>query len=413
MKIAVCKTGTVVWFSGSRHKTSAQAETGDTEGLLRHLVDSGHDVVFFGAWQGNLPAGVQGIPAKVSKQASDEYLTTFTKKSVDAVCTEMDKNIEHLGSFNPRIMIDVCGPGMYFKAMRNAPKMTQAMFRYKWPAMRAMSVLNLPRLAVVADIRSYPVERTVRAGLCEPVAILSQRSSTQHESRVQFIERDAAVDTWWPRPLRSAAELKGSNRRSAIYVANCHVGSGFNQETRLVPHAKVLACTSVSTIAGSGWHHVQEKLPRAVEAVEMSSQQVRDAMLEYSSAPIIAGLGWGRSTKLTELASAGCLPLMYGKSNSTDHCVDPEQNYFKFSDELRWESTRELTDLIKRAHVDPQWRVHQCQRVLSILAPDFRMLDACLAQCRKGLSSHGPINLAKFGGIVNIDEHLSIRRIYV
>jgi hypothetical protein len=156
------------WYSRdcTRNKIGEQ---GETEGIMRWLVEQGHKVVYFGAHEGTVP-GVEFITPSL------EGLDSDSPAAHQIECWAED--IEHLGDLGITHALQINGLAPTFSWIDNpnGARLQSFSVRMCGPWLNALQSLGLPRLCVNNDPRSYPRDQEMSHGWdwVRPTMLLDQ-----------------------------------------------------------------------------------------------------------------------------------------------------------------------------------------------------------------------------------------------
>ncbi len=184
MRVMVTRTGSPYFVQG--HGTSAYGEW-DTQGVVDYLrSQSGIDVCYFGPIRGgHLLDNVLALDVDV--RGFDELT------SGDEIDERLEDPLAQLKEFDPQVCIEVFGatPSWSWPDNPNIAGTHGWCIRYSAPCLRAMNVLNIPRVGIVTDPKCYKrdLEMATMWKNIRPVAVLSQEDRTfkKHMQGIDYL----------------------------------------------------------------------------------------------------------------------------------------------------------------------------------------------------------------------------------
>lgn len=382
--ILVCKSGTVFRPRSSSKSSSSRGEQGETEGLIRHLVDRGDcNIVYFGRYSGDeiLTHSVIGP----SLDAVKPYTHDPASCPASAQDAGFDDDERELRQHDEIVgFINMMGYSATMSIVGN-PKQTivqAAGINYVAPMLAALQRLKIPRICIVTDPRCYPrdQEMTYGWGWARPRALLDQYALGFQTERV-IGGSSFAVHTVYGAPQSWGTLERAQPVLSKVLstcVAHAHVKTGIHKSS-WDPWRSVLRDVPLGfEMWGEGWDDGPfEDEPwvrgpcRADEVSNMLSRGVACPVVEHTRG-FLTG-------KPYVVRAAGAIPLLFGNYDSTgvllplDH---PSRMHYDDSlrDKCEWVSEH----------------VHELENIWDeALKPDFSVLDRLVDDLLAGKSLDG------------------------
>lgn len=362
--ILVSKTGMSFATREQARLGSATGEQGETEGILRHLVQRGDvHVIYFGRMRGEVP-GVTNIAPDT--QGLNEHV----------LCAEQEerwaRDIAALKPHEPIACINVTGPPATFSWARN-PRGAQIQAQgvhYTGPILNAIHKLGLKRICVNNDPRTYPRDQEMSYGWtsCRPVALLDQcaaiKSQTVGGKEYRRVSVYSAAQSWaW---LPEAAPRAFADRVPCNVVAHAHIGDGCAQQDRDSAWRAII--DGDYPIYGKGWEHYTGTLGKVMGPVKPS-----EALQLFHNArctPCVAAVPGFYTGKAWVAYSQGCIPVPFGDGQHP-HTWDPVGRYVGLDNDYE-RCTHGLKPFAAMGEDE------YCTRLLNWgerLKPDWSMLD--------------------------------------
>jgi hypothetical protein len=383
MKIIVTKLGAVLRTTDSG--SAPRGERGETEGLIKHLVDEGHDVLYFGRVEGRLPPEVRVVvphtdgldPYSPAQLQYDMWQLDAEAVASQGFC-DVSCYIQVAGS-TASFMIDsptYCTPRQIDVA-RTGPAKALA---HRW---------KIPIIMVNNDPRTYP--REVEMGTCwpeiAPVALLDNWANAKKRTigGTQFEQRSvhAWSESWGVFP----AIEKTTRSTFAVICAQAHLATGVREEGRRQGWETCLSgalpdCEDFQ-VYGDGWDSLWKVHDRLVLYGDKFHPPVGgiEAMQLYAGARFSPCVGYeqNRSGKAYMIVAAGCVPRLYGDGQDP-HTWDRDGLVVPLDHPSRITSSQWHVDPINETEWQT-WRDEMRYR----LVPRWDVLDACLADLDMGL----------------------------
>lgn len=369
--VLVTKTGLSFTSREEARRGSAVGEQGETEGLMRRLVEMGLRVVYLGKARGEVP-GVEFVQPCTSHLTEDSD-PREQENTLDSLAREVSEH-EPLCAFN------VCGPTATFSMIGN-PKGSRVQaqgIHYTAPLLGVLHRLNLRRICVNNDPRTYPRDQEMSWGMphCRPVALLDQcedeRVMTVGGIEYRRKSRYAACESWaWlPRDWSAPHEA----RIPCTIVAHAHIGDGCGQKRRDDAWWNVLGGRETwpdgLRVYGAGWEHYRDYDPEVMPGKVRPSEAL-ELFGRARCTPCVAAAPGFYTGKPYVAMSMGCVPVLYGDGTdpytwdprgdliglgSAERVVRPgdlKRLAESFSDEEVWSSVRDEW----AKELRPRWQV--------------------------------------------------------
>lgn len=380
--VIVSRTGTVFRTREAdvNSKHTPRGETGETEGVIRALMDRGDvDVVYFGRVQGNAPCPV------VDPMITDVVLDTSKGNVQLNTAAYQQSTFEE----NMRRLSTVCEPESVLCVVNLAsasawslignpgytdPRCSEAL--YTAPTMALIRDLDVPRFAVITDVRNHPrnPEMTYLPRIA-PAAMLGQlqRETTRTIQRVRFRTREvwAAAETWGWLP-----ERPNTGEVPCVIMGHPHVDDGTRKgdwsvwESLLPPDDD---WPDWLEIFGAGWENCPREQAR-LRARLVDPESVLDYTARAVCAPLVAhSPGW-LGTKANVLLSCGVVPLPYGRGEN-ERRWDPAGYYLPKDSVLRIETWEDVQKWCERLRDDERFRELGLRSWRERMSPNFRRLN--------------------------------------
>lgn len=289
---------------------NAKGEQGETEGIIRHLIDRGDlSIVYFGQYRGEPIPGIAAILEPEIEDLDHNSTAAMQKKY-----WEMD--FLQAKEFDPIGVINVAGYSPTFSCIDNPNYATvqAAAVRYHAPVLSVIHKLDVPRVVVNCDPRTYPKgqEMSLMWKNVRPMALLDQCASEKFQTvgrrRYRRISHYAACESWgWiPQGVENLHRL-----HEGVVLGHSHVCSGIGTGDPNV-WRQVLS-SKVWPIWGNGWEWaVEEDL---IERGRWQGCARPDEVLEILGdayyCPVVAHTPGFYTGKPYVCVSQGCVPVLH------------------------------------------------------------------------------------------------------
>ena len=405
--VVVSKTGMVLNTPSVAKQSSKGGEIGETIGLLRHLVKTGHRTVYFGKVRGELPEGVEYVEADPC--GYDENI------SIDDSFRVMRYNAALLREVDPGVFVDMVGMSC---RMHPAPGLLMMCMtvNYLMPILGGVGEIGLPTIAVLTDVRGrvktqemndlYPSLR--------PIAVFSQRDAEY--SRVvygrQYRVREIACDahSWWMDAGWERPEWIpfASRPLDGILLMHAHIGTGYTGHKACKTRKRQAAFANLLgdkydlealskrkfVVIGDGWEKF--KMSDGTPAIDafptlfaapVATRDIFSTLASARCAPMIVPIerSWPLSAKASMAVASGCIPVFYGRSDC-DYCYDPRGRVMPLDSAWRANCPSELRRVLSRATdntTDAEARA-VCNELLMHLAPTYSRVTECIDRTLHG-----------------------------
>ena len=403
--IIVSKLGMTFKPKTSRDNQRSLGEaSGTTDGLMRHLVECGFNVVYFGRYVGDPIEGITVVQPDLS--GLDCYCLMGDQKERFA---ENIRQLEELPNFDPLCFIDVCGPTSSSSLIDNprcAGVPTYAI-KYIAPQLSIMQHFKLPRICVNNDVRNYPRNHEMSQGWehVRPAAFLDQ-IAIEKPMTIGF-KKHIRKSVWgkpegWMRML----PVEGVERSvPAVVIAHAHIATGYKHKRRadafddiLFPLADLAELYHKGLrIYGDGWEHypLQTSMTDLFAGL-ITPNEVMTELARARCCPCVAP-GPGFITNKPHICIAqGCIPLLYGDGNHP-LTFDPTGLLLKLNHHTRVVIPGDLARTAKQLENNDLYEM-ALDYWRTICQPDFSIIDGCLTDLQAGLAIDSDTWWDRYGG---------------
>lgn len=357
MRLLINKGGMVFRTRAANTGGSATGEVGETEGLIRHLVARGHDLVYFGRCVGELPCPIvqSCCPADLSEWSTSAYQKECFAEDI--------KNLEPYGPFAG--LIQVCGYSPTFSHIDN-PRgaIVQASgVRYSAPTLNVIQHFKLKRICVNNDPRTYPKDQEMSYGwdYCRPAALLDQcgGDTLQTVGGRKYIRRSvyAGCESW------AYLDRLPNTHGECTVVAHAHIKDGCKQAARDASWVNVLQGTPYK-VYGKGWEHFSLYDDQRFMG-PVNPSKVPGILSNSIASPCVAQENF-YTGKPYVLWASGCVPILYGDGKDP-YTWDPKEIFLPLNHPWRINRPGDLDRAISSigpAHYEfweralqPRWQV--------------------------------------------------------
>lgn len=403
--IIVSKGGSCFFTREEARKTSSSGEQGETEGLLRHLLENPNlQVVYFGYYRGEVLDGLTVV--EPTSRGLDEW---SLETEQEARFRQDEENLESVLEGTPIAFFNVAGYAPTFSCIGNPKGVTvqQCNVLYTAPMLNAIRHFKAPRIVVNNDPRSYPKdqEMTLMWDEVRPAALLDQRNldTSMVVGGRQYRRRSvwAKCESWaW---LPSSHDLFSSLGREfdCMIVAHAHMTDGTRQKGRndtwqqiLNPREDVIELRDKGMrVYGAGWTSYDE-YDEVLMPGKIRPDEVINLMSNTFCCPITACGSLFYTGKPYLLLSCGCLPILYG-DGIDPYTWDPYGVHLPLSSDLRIFQPGDLKKQVKY-HVDNYTELLPMYR--ERFPKDFTVLDRLTEDLMQGRNWHSDEWFHDYGG---------------
>ena len=348
--LLVCKSGSVFH---TRDLCIERGEQGETEGIIRHLLDRGDcNVVYYGQYNGYDIPGLTVIQPNI--QGLNEHSLNSEQREAFAV------DLEQLKAVDPIAMINISGQAPTSSLGWN-PMGAQCMafsVRYNAPVLQALHELKLPRVFLNHDPRSYPrdQEMTWYSDYCRPVALLDQCEATVNRvvggQKYLVHSSFGHCQSWAYQPETS----ENLGLKPAVIVAHAHFKTGIKKGDP----GRWAGITGDYEVYGEGWegHDVNWK-------GKLKPNEVLEQFRSAVCGPVVPHTTGFLTGKPYVMMTQGCIPIFHPSYDEgcrilpADHFCRLVGNEFAEKAQMLWfdEGLREeIREDMKRRLV-PRWGV--------------------------------------------------------
>ena len=357
MTILINKSGCVFRTRDSNKGASKTGEVGETEGVIRHLVERGHKVVYFGAIRGDLPCTVveSHIPPDLNELSPGAYQRELWAKDVAA--------LEPHGPFTHMLQMAGFSPTWSTIDNPNFASIYSAGIRYSGPALHVLHHFGLQRIMINCDPRTYPKDQEMSLTWPEvrPRLVLDQCDSEVVTKvggkKYRRITRYAGCESW-----AYLNKFANTGEVDCAVVAHAHIKDGCRQQGRDQSWRNVLLGTN-HMVYGKGWEHYSNYNPDLMPG-PIRPNEVQRLLSRVKCSPCVAQENF-YTGKPYVLWSCGCVPLLYGDGQDP-YTWDPKEIFLPLNHPWRINKPGDLDRLIKdvdkmKGHWDrvlkPRWAV--------------------------------------------------------
>jgi hypothetical protein len=305
---------------------NAIGEQGETEGVLRHLVDAGHRVLYFGKHDGELE-GVTFLEPHLTDL--DDMSTAAHQEALWKLDTEM------VGDHKPDLALQINGMAPTFSWIDNprGARLQSFAVRMCGPWLNVLQSLKLNRMCINNDPRSYPRDQEMSYGwdYVRPSVLLDQCSAQKKMTvggkdylRVSHYAKAESFG-WLPhRP--------NQKKRDVVIVAHSHFDDGLGSAATW-PDLERLLVETDCTVYGKGWDGTEwqrrhpDKFLGPVKPLE-----VLDIVNEAKASYVCDHTPGFKTGKPYVLTSQGCVPCW--SYNGVKHAIESYKEDIELAYEL-------------------------------------------------------------------------------
>ena len=377
MRILVTKVGCV--FKTRDYSSNPVGEQGETEGVIRHLIAQGHEVIYFGKSYGLedlvshviTPTGFKGTHLADTLTAEEQY-----------AAGDLDyENLKAVGADECDAWIHVLGYSATSSLINNRSGATvqNASINYIGPVILAAKNLGIPIIAVNNDPRTYlkTQEFANQYPECLPIALLDQSEHVKVRTigRTSVVQKAtyARCESWGYLP-----QLENLATTPCTVIAHAHIKDGCKKAGRADAWEAVLGGNAFDELPGmrvygNGWQHFPGYTPERFPGV-VKGGDVGPLLACCLASPCVAADVGFYTGKPYVLNASGVIPLMFG-DGTNPFTWDPDERLVPFDHPTRVVNPGDLARAVDYAekHYD---ELHETFR--EKLVPDFTMLDNCL-----------------------------------
>jgi hypothetical protein len=361
-----------VFRTRSFGKANKVGEQGETEGLIRHLIEKWPGkVVYFGQCRGELPCDVID---SCTPNDLNEWSTAAYQEECFAADVDVLKKYEPIAG-----MIQVAGYAPTFSHIDNPNGATvqAAAVRYSAPALNVMQKFALPRIIVNNDPRTYPRDQEMSMGWphCRPVALLDQRDMKRPQvvggKSYARCSRYASCESWGFLQRTASAKTVRS-----VCVAHAHFSDGIrNGDPNIWREIFTSGVPEDFKIYGKGWGSWDNW------AGVLNADDVQEVLSSAVCCPVVSHTPGFYTGKPYVIEASSCIPLPH--RDYPFKCKVPEDLV--------------LRDFVKQANDlwdNFELRVQSMEWWRKACVPEWSVLDELLEKLWEGK----PID--NFGGYV-------------
>lgn len=360
--IIICKGGSVFY---TRDLVIERGEQGETEGIINHLLQRDDvNLVFYGQYRGYEIPGLTVVQSTI--KGLDNY--SLKKEQIGA----FKKDEEQLAAHDPIALINVSGQAPTSSLGWNpmGAQILNFAVRYSAPMLMAMGELNLPRICLNNDPRSYPRDQEMRwySDYCRPVALLDQCEQTipkvvSGESyRVKSVY--GACQSW-----AFQHEAENEPLRPAVIVAHAHFKTGIKMADPARWYELLDHMPPGTEIYGEGWEHYdgpnKDKLNiKGKLKPGLVFEQFRTSVC----GPVVPHTKGFITGKPYVMMSQGCIPIFHPEYDQDNRILPADH----------WCRMKSCSEFGKKAHdlwMDKEFREQIKADLREQLKPDWEVFD--------------------------------------
>jgi hypothetical protein len=396
--VILSKSGQSLTTRASGRKNPRGEQFG-TEDLVRHLVEVGHQVVYFGLVDEGLATQYVVRP---DTKGIDSFMTNREQQERFNADAERLRAALHSAGWDgvkPPLWIEVCGMPASCSFVNNprgiSPQMSS--MRYTAPMLGCMLLMKSPRISVVADVRSYPRDAEMSDGWPQlrPAALLDNYVDGPREVSTQiaflpYLRRsvNSRSYSWayleWREPSLDPKWLVGG-------VSHCHIATGFRKRRRaeawdtiLGPHGELFSYLTPGrcVMRGEGWEEWwgARGFGRSVFPGPTDWCGVQETLLSSVISPVVAPDDHFVTNKPYIIAAHGCIPVL---ASGCPHEWDPGQDVVT-SDTLRCKNWRDAAWWAEQEVTD---RAEYLESLRCTMVQDFSIMDSLIEDYERDLLS--------------------------
>lgn len=354
MRIALCRTGTVTYSDFK--SASPVAGNQDVLGVMRYLIDAGHDVCLFGRSKGEFPCHTVNVELPKG-EATWHEMRPF-----------VDDAVNELGAWKPEVCVNLVGACPTLAVEENP----WGVYCHQWamrtvaPCLVACQELELKRICIVNDPRNYTKDHEMLFWPhTKPVAFLSQETRTFKRTirghKTNVVGVDAHAENWWSYGM-PVTPPDTEREFETVVIAHAHFNNGLVLKGRDHVWQQVIEAYEGEhlTIIGKGWEGWEQW-----QGV-VKHDQVQPILHNTVQGPMIPLLNGFNSGKLREYAIAGCQPRPVV---SDTHTYDATAKYVPMHHESRVFAGKPWSVYYDASHI---------RELQEKTTPNFGALERCL-----------------------------------
>jgi hypothetical protein len=386
-RVIVSKVGGVFYSRGG--PSNPVGENGETEGVMRHLLSSGHEVVYFGQWRGPKIDGVDLVEPDIeglTEKSSAQLQLQLAAKDADVMSQK--------GPFT--CLVNVAGYAPTFSLIDNpnGAKVQAAAVRYAGPVYQLLHNLGLKRVVVNNDPRTYPREQEMSLVWEEvrPVALLDQceHDWTRVVGGTKYDVRSvhARCESWGFLPQR-----ENLRERAAVCVAHAHIKDGLRSAP--IEAWERLLCGKLPedfAVYGAGWEHFDK---REMFRGPISPEAVFNVLRTACCCPVVSHTPGFWTGKPWVCLSQGCVPLLY---DGDPGCWDPQAEYVPRRHWSRIHNSADLVRAAEKLYGSVDEHTAALFELSDLYEPDFSRLTDLVRDLDGGMDVDSGVWWQKYGG---------------
>lgn len=372
--ILICKGGSV-WRP--RASSNARGEMGETEGIIRHLMEKYGDdcrFVYYGAYQGEPPCEAI-YPNLVGLDELSSHKDQVVNFETDA---------DRLERFLPIVgFINVAGyaPTSSFVNNPMSAQVQAAAVRYTAPMLMALKTFGIPRIVVNTDPRTYPrdQEMTWDSDWIRPRALLDQWEDVRTWNKTVGGQRytvkalPAMVQSW-------AHQLWNTNLNDGppAIVQHAHVATGIKNGEQNAWQDILFDPPHDLCVYGEGWEKSKWYELKNVRFMgKVKADKVLEIFRSVRCSPVVSHTPGFLTGKPYVMYSQGCIPLLH-RDYDRHGRIFPVEHPLRIKDSWMYKNT---FNVLKRSDLTYGELMAEVQEYLQ---PDWAVLDALVEDLLQG-----------------------------
>lgn len=400
--IIVSKYGSVFRTRADMRGATGVGEQGETEGILRHLLDRGDcDVLYFGAYQGEVLPGLRVVLSDRSpmKEVGTDPLCVTKEMQVEGWLNDRENVSAELDG-EPVGLVCVNGYSPTFSHVHNPREATVqcAALNYAAPVLALCESFKLPRLCVNNDPRTYPRDQEMSYGWewARPRALLDQWVNETRQvvggRAYRRVSVHARVESWAYLP-EGGLPWSQRNKDHVEVIAHAHIQDGIRNGS-VDAWDRVFDDAPPTRVYSRGWEHYPgyDSTPNVTFCGPVKDPiEIMDRSL---CCPVVSHSPGFYTGKPYLLASRGCVPLLFGGTRTQtqphSHTYDPEEFLLELDSSLRIECTGEFRAAFEEFTSDKTRYANMIDLFKLKLKPDYSRLDRLVDELLAGTWQEDP-----------------------
>lgn len=402
MKYVMAAKGGSVFRTREYGRGNASGESGETEGVVRHLLERGDvGVVYFGSYRGEPLPGLEVVEPEL--EGASEMMTSALQLEQFAA------NHRALGDRDWLAFVHTAGYSPTYSHIDNPAGATvqAAAVRYQAPMLDAMQHFGIPRVVINNDPRTLPRDQEMSNGWphCRPAALLGQTERVWNKvvggRRYECHEVFARAESWAHQEPED-----NTGEHACRCVAHAHFRTGIKNDDpdhhsawqRVLGQGKQLP--DGFTMDGFGWEHWSGGEHWEADGappkywVGLKAPDALEVFRTTECGPVVSHTPDFLTGKPFVMASKGCLPILFG-DGSHPYTYDPRGVLLPLDHWTRLKRPGDLANVVRALTTGATAEEHQRQTWADLnLEPDWTLLDSLVDDLVAGRA----IDHTKYGG---------------